>query len=278
MRHFKFKAVTLSLMAGVCLAAPASSLAASMGVLAPHRAVYDLELKDASDRSGIKALRGRMVYEFNGSVCDGFTTTFRYVTKIDNGENERLTDQQTTTFESGDGKDFEFLTKNFVDKAIDKETRGKAKLGTAGLSVEVTKPAETKYELEPSFFPTTHLVDLLSRAEKGEKFYETKIFDGTEDADRTLTTTVILGEKNKAAAEGTDKDAVKVLNGADYYPVSISYFDPKSETGEETPVYQIGFKLYQNGITRDLTMDYGDFVLTGKLVDLKLYDKPNCSQ
>ena len=276
MRHHTVKAVTLSLLAGVCLASSAAS-AATMSMLAPHRAVYDLELKDASDRSGIKALRGRMVYEFNGSVCDGFTTTFRYVTKIDNGENERLTDQQTTTFESGDGKDFEFLTKNYVDKAIDKETRGKAKLGDAGLSVEVTKPTETKYQLEKSFFPTTHLVDLLSRAEKGETFYETQIFDGTEDADRTLTTTVILGAKNKAHSEGDDKDIASV-KGADYYPVSISYFDPKSEAGEETPVYQIGFKLYENGVTRDLIMDYGDFVLTVKLVDLKLFDKPNCSQ
>lgn len=276
MRHHTVKAVTLTMLAGVCLAAPAAS-AASMSALVPHRAVYDLELKDASDRSGIKALNGRMVYEFNGSVCDGFTTTFRYVTKIDNGEAERLTDQQTTTFESGDGKDFEFLTKNFVDKAIDKETRGKATLGDAGLTVEVTKPLEAKHELAKSFFPTTHLVDLLSRAEKGETFYETQIFDGTEDADRTLTTTVILGAKNKAASEGPDKD-IAAIKGADYYPVSISYFDAKAETGEETPVYQIGFKLYENGITRDLVMDYGDFVLTGKLVDLKLYDKPNCSQ
>ena len=276
MRHHTVKAVTFSIFAGVCLASSAAS-AASMGMLAPHRAVYDLELKDASDRSGIKGLNGRMVYEFNGSVCDGFTTTFRYVTKIDNGEAERLTDQQTTTFESGDGKDFEFLTKNYVDKAIDKETRGKATLGDAGLSVEVTKPAETKYQLEKSFFPTTHLVDLLSRAEKGETFYETQIFDGTEDADRTLTTTVILGAKNKAASEGDDKD-IAAVKGSDYYPVSISYFDPKSEMGEETPVYQIGFKLYENGVTRDLVMDYGDFVLTGKLVDLKLFDKPNCSQ
>ncbi len=88
----------------IAAATGATAMASSMAALAPHRAVYDLELKDASERSGIKQLTGRMVYEFNGSVCDGFTTTFRYVTKIDNGEAQRLTDQQTTTFESGDGK------------------------------------------------------------------------------------------------------------------------------------------------------------------------------
>jgi len=32
----------------------------------------------------------------------------------------------------------------------------------------------------------------------------------------------------------------------------------------------MSFKLYENGITRDLTMDYGDFSLEGSLVKLEL--------
>jgi EipB-like len=177
MRQLSFSAVVLSLM----LSNSGLAQAASASTLLPHRAVYDLELKNASDRSGIKALTGRMVYEFNGSACDGFTTTFRYVTKIDNGEQERLADQQTTTFESGDGKEFRFLTKNYVDKALDKETRGTAEVKDSGLAVEVTKPVEANFKLDNSFFPTTHLLDMLNRAEKGEKLYEAEIFDGTED-------------------------------------------------------------------------------------------------
>jgi EipB-like len=273
MRGMSFSVLILSLST----MSASLALASGMSSLAPHRAVYDLELKDASDRSGIRGLTGRMVYDFNGSVCDGFTTTFRYVTKINNGESDRVADQQTTTFESGDGKEFRFLTKNFVDQTLDKETRGSAIGEAGGLAVEVTKPVEAKHQLDASFFPTTHLVDMLSRAEKGEKFYEANIFDGTEDADRTLTTTVIIGEKNKAAVEGDDKAIGATIPGKDYFPVSISYFDVKSDKGEEEPIYQIGFKLYENGITRDLVMDYGDFSMTGKLVDLKVYDKPDCN-
>ena len=46
------------------------------------------------------------------------------------------------------------------------------------------------------------------------------------------------------------------------------------------PEYRISFKLHKNGITRDLVMDYGDFSMTGKLVNLKLFDvKPEvCNQ
>ena len=56
----------------VLLALASSSLLAiqpalSAPILAPHRAVYDLVLNKASDRSGITGITGRMVYEFNGS-------------------------------------------------------------------------------------------------------------------------------------------------------------------------------------------------------------------
>ena len=39
-----------------------------------------------------------------------------------------------------------------------------------------------------------------------------------------------------------------------------------------TPCRSIAWvQLYENGITRDLTMDYGDFVLSGKLADLEIF-------
>jgi hypothetical protein len=45
------------------------------------------------------------------------------------------------------------------------------------------------------------------------------------------------------------------------------------------PTYRISFKLYENGMTRDLVMDYGDFSMTGTLVDLDLFEAPqNCTQ
>jgi hypothetical protein len=61
------------------------------------------------------------------------------------------------------------------------------------------------------------------------------------------------------------------LKDMSYWPVTIAYFDPLSETGGESlPEYRIGFKLYDNGITRDLTMDYGDFALSGTLANLEM--------
>lgn len=95
-RTLGFVAAT-GLMTGLSNAA--SALPVAVPDLIAHRAVYDLELKDASDRSGIEGMTGRMVYEFTGSACQGYKTDFRFVTQINTGDAVRMTDQQTTTFE-----------------------------------------------------------------------------------------------------------------------------------------------------------------------------------
>ncbi len=156
----------LALLALAASSALATAPAISAPFLAPHRAVYDLVLDRASDRSGITGLSGRMVYEFNGSACEGYTVTFRFVTRIDTGDSTRVTDQQTTTFEDGDGKTFSFVTKSFVDQNLDREVKGTATRESSGLTVDIEKPKQEVVDLGPTQFPTQHLIELLDKAEK----------------------------------------------------------------------------------------------------------------
>lgn len=269
MRILRRTAVLLPLL----VAGTAPALAVTP--LIPHRAVYDLALDRASDRSGITGLAGRMVYEFNGSACEGYTVKFRFVTQIDTSETSKVTDQQTTTFEEGNGSAFSFLTKSYTDQALDRELRGKAVMEEGGLKVEIEKPERNELELKKTQFPTQHLVELIGKANKGETFYETNLFDGSDDADKVMTTTVVVGKKAPSAAEGDpERPALKALSTEPYWPVDIAYFDEENDGGEEIPQYRISFKLHENGITRDLVMDYGDFSMKGKLVDLKTFDLP----
>lgn len=241
--------------------------------LAPHRAVYDIDLDSASDRSGITGAEGRMVYEFNGSPCDGYTVSFRFVTQIDTDGMSRITDQQTTTYEGPEGKSFSFATKSYVDNQLDREVRGSANIAVDKTAVELVKPDEANIELERTQFPTQHLVDLLDRAARGESFYETTIFDGSDGADQVMTTTVIVGKQGEAKSDDPELAALADLQGQNFWPVSIAYFEPTSNGGEELPVYRISFKLYPNGVTRSILMDYGEFSMTGKLVDLSVFDQ-----
>ncbi|MET0169959.1 MAG: cell envelope integrity EipB family protein [Aliihoeflea sp.] len=248
---------------------PVSVMAAP---LLPHRAVYDLALADATDSSGVTGLSGRMVYEFNGSACDGYTVTFRFVTRIEASEMVRTTDQQTTTFEAGDGSEYSFVTRSFVDTNLDKEIRGSAEMTAAETLVSMEQPKPVEYELKHSQFPSQHLKEVLEKANSGENFYETTIYDGSEDGDKVMTTTVILGKKTGLTTSDPETAAITAIESEEFWPVDIAYFDLSDVSGEGTPTYRISFKLYESGVTRDLTMDYGDFSIRGRIINLEMFD------
>jgi hypothetical protein len=251
--------------------------ASAAGALLAHRAVYDLDLGQASEKSGVTGVAGRIVYEFTGSACEGYSTNYRFVSQMNLQESQRMNDYQITTFEDGAGKSFDFVTKFFVDDGLDKETKGSASLDGKELAVKLQKPSAETIELPLTQFPTQHMIELIAKAKSGENFYETTIFDGSDDANKVMTTTVIIGKKTAPAANDPELPALKSLERESYWPVSIAYFDLSKDDGEEVPDYAISFKLYDNGFTRDLEMSYGDFSIKAKLVGFDVLDAdPKC--
>lgn len=152
-RTLGFVAAT-GLMTG--LSNGANALPVTVPDLIAHRAVYDLELKDATDRSGIEGMTGRMVYEFTGSACQGYKTDFRFVTQINTGDAVRMTDQQTTTFEDLAARKFTFETKSYTDDKLDKEVQGAAIDNKEGVKVDLTRPDPVRSISWPANFrPST---------------------------------------------------------------------------------------------------------------------------
>ncbi|WP_431322162.1 cell envelope integrity EipB family protein [Rhizobium sp. YTU87027] len=256
-------------------AAPATSAAIATGLVA-HRAVYDLELKDASERSGISGMSGRMVYEFEGNYCTGFTTNFRFVTQIDTGDAVRVSDQQTKTFENLKDRRFTFDTKSFTDDQLDKEVNGAAQDQAEGVKVALTQPTSKELQLAASRFPTEHMLDVIENAKAGKRLFEARVFDGSDDGDKALVTTTVVGKQVAPATDEADAGNAGAFAKAAFWPVTISYFNENTKT-DALPVYRMSFKLYENGITRDLTMDYGDFVLSGRLAKLELLDSKSAA-
>jgi hypothetical protein len=245
--------------------------------LIAHRAIYDLVLKHANDTSGIEDMYGRMVYEFTGSACKGYNVKFRFMTAVDMGGERRLTDQQTLTYEDLKAGKFKFETKSYSNNQLNQDVQGEAKSGPAGLLVNLMGDQARKIELAKSAFPTEQMIDVIDRAQKGEHFFETRVFDGSDTGDKSLYTTTVVG--NPVTPKGVDGDSAKagMLADKSYWPVTVAYFDDKTGK-DQLPTYRVAFKLYDNGVTRDLTMDYGDFVLTGKLSSIEfLKEDGSCS-
>lgn len=262
----------------ICTSASPVDASALNGLVA-HRAVYEIELQNSSDRSGINTMNGRIVYEITGSVCEGFTVVFRFVTRIDTEKKSFVTDQRTTTYEDGAGKIFRFATKTYVNDQFEKEVSGKAFRSDQGTKITISKPEERNLKLGNAIFMTEHLSKVIEKALKGETFFTADVYDGSDNGDELMATTTIIGKKKlfKSAEEKPNK--LVALKNKLSWPVSISYFSMKNEQrGESLPIYQVSFDLFESGISSRLKMSYEDYTLNGKLSSVKLLPVSKCEQ
>ena len=87
--------------AGAMVAAHDAARAQGPGAsvnLAPHIAIYDLKRTSSRGKRALESVRGRIVYDFSGSACDGYALNFRQVTELDSGEGKvALSDLRTAT-------------------------------------------------------------------------------------------------------------------------------------------------------------------------------------
>ena len=248
--------------------------------LVPHRAVYEMTLDQSRPASGVAGVQGRMVFEFAGSGCDGYTMNMRLVTRIE-GETGRssTTDLRSSTWEEGRGKRFRFNSSQYRGEKLEESTSGDAERAASRSDVDVhvsgPKPKELKVS-GPVLFPTQHSLAILEAAKQGKSVLQARVYDGSGTGDKVYATTAFIGKPVKPGAKRPEKRVKndEALDKLVSWPVSISYFD-NDEPGE-TPVYQLGFRFYENGISRDLVIDYGDFAIKGDLSSLELMPSQRC--
>jgi hypothetical protein len=252
--------------------------------LAPHIAIYDLKLTSSRGKRALESVRGRIVYDFSGSSCDGYALKFRQVTELDSGEGKvALSDLRTSTWEEGEGKSFRFTSENFMDDEKVSQVDGQADREKADVAVKLNKPEAKGFEAGPVVFPTEHMRLLIEAAHAGKNLLEIAVYDGSESGEKVYQSLSVIGRRIEPGKKPEDAAADKdQLAGLPRWPVTISYFDkvPKKpgedQAGEQTPIYAISFEMYENGISRALRLDYGDFVIDGKMTSLEVLPASAC--
>jgi hypothetical protein len=264
-------------------AAPASSTAptAPKIELAPHRAVYDLKLAVSRGKRPIEGVRGRILYDFTGNPCEGYALQFRQVSELNTGEGSNLfTDLRAATWEDGEAKSFRFNSQNYMNQKLVDSVDGRAERKGAGIGIKLTKPSGKTVTLNASLiFPTEHMRRIIAAARAGEAVVEVPVFDGSETGEKTYDTLTVIGRAipPDAAKPSDAAGADAALANLTRWPVRISYFDKsKTDEGEKTPVYGIGFELYENGVSRGLSLDYNDFVIAGEMTALEMKKSNPC--
>lgn len=258
----------------VCGGARAESPVATLP-LAAHRAVYDLSLVKATGAKAPAQARGRIAFDFSGSACDGYVQNFRQLTELQPAEGAaRLSDMRSATFEAGDGADYRFRIETMVDSARADEVDGKARKTRNAVAVDLARPKKRRLDLtDGTLFPTEHLRRIIETARAGEKILEARVYDGTGDGEKAFDTMAVIGVE--APVPASEKAAQnEALKNVRRWPVAVSYFEGGRKDGQ--PVYILSFDLYENGVSRALKLDYGDFVLKGEMIGLTISPARTC--
>jgi len=265
----------LLIAAGFAPVAVAPPAQAQVVPLASHRAVYDLRLSQ-SRKAALQAVRGRILYDFTGNACEGYTTQVRQVTEMESGERgPSLSDLRSSMWEDDAGKTFRFASTNFVNQKQTQEVDGTATRGTDGIEVVLKKPVAKTFRLAAATaFPTDHLRRVIAAARAGQKVFQLPVYDGSEDGEKIYNTLTVIGDPLTRKASDAAGGKPELANATRWH-VRVSYFDQRG-AGEQTPVYAIAFELYDNGISGALTLDYTEFEIAGTLSSLEIRDTPAC--
>ena len=250
-------------------------------VLQPHRAVYDMALISVGSSANLASISGRMVFEFTGSACEGYTVNSRFVTRLDDAEgNRRVTDLRLSTYETHDPDVLQFLNQTYTNESLEEEVKGTAERLPDGLKVRLVAPVEREQVLPGNpLFPTAHIIALVGAAKAGETFFNVDLYDGSETGLSVYATNAVIGPRRDGLGEpGYDAEAAlaPLREAESHWPIALSYFDTTDDRADVTPKYELRFFMYDNGVSRNLTLDYGSFVLSGSLTELEYLDTPTC--
>ena len=273
-----FLASMLAAVAGPALSLPASAEAVPFS---PHRAVYEITLARTTAGSGVSEMTGRMVYELTGSVCEGYTQNMRFVTRSSNQEGaETINDLRTSSWEELAGKRLRFSSTQYQNEVIAEASQGDATRGVGGgTAVALTRPAKKSVTLPADlYFPMQHAAALIEAARAGKTLFSANLYDGSEKGEKFYATTAVIGKKLEAGAmanAASFKNGER-LAGLVSWPMAISYFDGGKDKQDSPPAYELSFRYFENGISNDLKIDYGEFAIQGAMKELEILPQSKC--
>ena len=248
-------------------------------IIVPHRAVYEIGLARTDEGSGVSTANGRMVFEITGNACQGYSMRQRMVVNIGDEEgNLGRLDFRISTFESGDGGLYSFDSQTTLNREVVEAVAGEARRLGSAVEVTLKQPSQKTVQLAgDTLFPSQHLQAILDAALANRKFVSADIYEGAGTGEATDAASAAIGRALHTGPQGPLRGGVR------HWPVSVGYFDgekdekdDKPEFGEELPSYQMRFTLYENGVTNDLVMDYGNYALSGSLETIEQLDARDC--
>src|SRR6202045_1817237 len=259
------------------------AVAAASGAFLPHQALYELSLLKSRGSNAINSARGRILYNFSGSACEGYTSEFRQVSELDSGEGKvTLSDLRSSSWEDGAGKSYRFKVDARMNDADSSPVDGIAERTGDHINVKLKQPASKAFTLDGAVvFPTEQIQRIIAAAREGKSVLELMVYDGSDNGEKVYNTLSVIGQPipgDRTVAAPDPSTANDTMKSLTRWPVTVSYYDhdAKARDGAQTPVYAMSFELFENGVSRALVLDYNDFVISGALGKFDVKDSKPC--
>jgi hypothetical protein len=278
---FRTSLAVLAIAAVACGPAKAAG-----GAFLPHQALYDLNLLKSRGSNTINSARGRILYNFSGSTCEGYTSEFRQVSELEIGEGKvTLSDLRSSSWEDGAGKSYRFKIDARMNDSESSPVDGIAERSGDHITVKLKQPEAKTFTLDgATVFPTEQIHRIIDAARQGKSLLELTVYDGSDNGQKVYNTLTVIGQPitpdkaDKAKVLSDPSTTNEQMKSLTRWPVTVSYYDHDAKTndGEQTPVYAMSFELFENGVSRALVLDYNDFVISGALGKFDVKDAKPC--
>lgn len=242
--------------------------------LASHKAIYDIRMKSAQTGSQVLDVSGKMLFSFRKS-CDGWISNHKFVLDYQyTGTPPVQIESKFTSFEDFNGKLLNFSSSRLTNGEQDQQLRGIAKLseekkGAATYSI----PDDLAFPLvDGTLFPAAHTMKLIAAAEKGEKLVNAQVFDGSDDKG-PVEMNAVIGKKTLFQPEPKLDKSLASGNG---WSMRLAVFPTAGDENQTTSDYEMTMNLLENGIIKDMTVDYHNFSVTQKLVAVEPLKEDKC--
>ena len=166
----------------------------------PHEALYDLNLVKSRGSNPVNSARGRILYNFSGSACEGYTSEFRQVSELDVGEGKvMLSDLRSSSWEDGAGKSYRFKIDARTNDADSNPVDGIAERTGDHITVKLKQPVTKTFTIDgATVFPTEQIQRIIAAAKEGKSLLELTVYDGSDNGEKVYNTLSVIGAADHA--------------------------------------------------------------------------------
>ena len=272
--HMIIRTVLAALFSAVLLTPALAENEPGSEHMLPHRAAYRLNLDSVRDNASIVRAEGVMLFEVV-DACDAWASRQRFTLVISDRDGNTIeTSSDYSTLEAKDGSSIRFSLTQMTEGAVTSRVAGEATLTPQGGRAVYSEPANTQEDLPAStILPMTHTLRALAAARAGQRIFSAPLFDGTSADGAQDTTTVMTGGWT-APQPNPNFPLLATVGSA---RMRIAFFDrnPSGQNGGAgTPDYEVSMRYFENGVADELKMDFGEFVVDGRLGELQPIPSP----